>query len=67
MKVSNPSPKKARAELAEVGADIDSGVRSSPAWREKEGLLTSVPGVGPVTARTGEARRPRVSPQSAVF
>ena len=30
-------------ELAEVDADIDAGVRASPAWRETEELLTSVP------------------------
>jgi transposase len=39
-------------ELADIDADIDAGVRASPAWREAEELLTSVPGVGPVTART---------------
>ena len=39
-------------ELAAVDADIDTDVRASPAWREKEDLLASVPGVGPVTART---------------
>ena len=39
-------------ELAEIDAEIDAGVRGSPAWREKEDLLASVPGVGPITART---------------
>src|SRR4051812_9784454 len=39
-------------ELAEIDAEIDTGVRGSPAWREKEDLLASVPGVGAVTART---------------
>ncbi len=39
-------------ELAEIDAEIDTGVRGSPAWREKEDLLASVPGVGPITART---------------
>jgi Transposase IS116/IS110/IS902 family len=39
-------------ELAAVDADIDTVVRASPAWRETEDLLSSVPGVGPVTART---------------
>lgn len=39
-------------ELASLDDDIDDAVRGSPAWREKEDLLTSVPGVGPVIART---------------
>jgi transposase len=39
-------------ELADIDADIDADVRATPAWRETEDLLTSVPGVGPVTART---------------
>ena len=39
-------------ELADIDADIDAAVRATPAWRETEDLLTSVPGVGPVTART---------------
>ena len=47
-------------ELAEVDADIDAGVRASPAWREKEELLASVPGVGPVTARTLIAELPEL-------
>ena len=39
-------------ELASVDSDIDHAVRGSPAWREKENLLSSVPGVGAVIART---------------
>jgi transposase len=39
-------------ELHELDQDIDLTVRGSPAWREKENLLTSVPGIGPVVART---------------
>ena len=39
-------------ELSSVDADIDDAVRGSPAWRDKENLLASVPGVGPVIART---------------
>lgn len=38
-------------ELSSVEGDIDDAVRGSPAWREKEDLLASVPGVGPQTAR----------------
>jgi len=47
-------------ELADVDTDIDAGVRASPAWRETEDLLTSVPGVGPVTARTLIAELPEL-------
>lgn len=32
--------------------DIDQAVRQSPLWREKEDLLRSVKGIGPVSART---------------
>ena len=39
-------------ELAELDAEIDDSVRGSPAWREKEDLLASVPGVGPIISRT---------------
>ena len=50
-------------ELAEIDAEIDASVRGSPAWREKEDLLASVPGVGPITAhphrRTARTRNPR--------
>ena len=35
-----------------IGEDLDKAVQSSPAWRAKENLLRSVPGVGPVLART---------------
>ena len=47
-------------ELAAVDADIDTDVRASPAWRETEDLLASVPGVGPVTARTLIAELPEL-------
>jgi len=47
-------------ELADVDADLDAGVRASPAWREAEELLVSVPGVGPVTARTLIAELPEL-------
>jgi transposase len=47
-------------ELAELDYDIDTAVRSSPAWRDKEDLLASVPGVGPQTARTLIAELPEL-------
>lgn len=40
-----------RAELGDVETDLDATVRASPAWRQTEDLLVSVPGVGPTTAR----------------
>jgi transposase len=47
-------------ELSEIDAEIDASVRGSPAWREKEDLLASVPGVGPITARTLIAELPEL-------
>jgi transposase len=47
-------------ELASLDADIDDAVRGSPAWREKEDLLASVPGVGPIIARTLIAELPEL-------
>jgi transposase len=47
-------------ELASLDADIDDAVRRSPAWRAKEELLVSVPGVGPVIARTLIAELPEL-------
>jgi transposase len=47
-------------ELADLDGDIDDAVRGSPAWREKEDLLASVPGVGPMIARTMIADLPEL-------
>jgi transposase len=47
-------------ELADIDGEIDAGVRGSPAWREAEDRLASVPGVGPVTARTLIAELPEL-------
>jgi transposase len=47
-------------ELNELDSDIDDAVRGSPAWREKEDLLASVPGVGPTVARTLIAELPEL-------
>jgi transposase len=38
-------------QIAELDQDVDKLIRSSPVWREKDDLLQSVPGVGPVTSR----------------
>jgi transposase len=47
-------------ELASVDMEIDTSVRGTPAWREKEDLLASVPGIGPVIARTLIAEMPEL-------
>jgi transposase len=47
-------------ELVSVDTDINDAVRGSPAWREKEDLLASVPGVGPTIARTLIAELPEL-------
>ena len=39
-------------ELAELDGEIDDHMRGSPVWAAKEELLASVPGVGPIVART---------------
>jgi len=39
-------------ELSALEADLDDAIRGTPAWREAEDLLTSVPGVGDKLART---------------
>jgi transposase len=52
--------KALQAELSALEADIDGTIRGSPAWREKEDLLASVPGVGPTIARTLIAELPEL-------
>jgi transposase len=47
-------------ELAELDGEIDDQMRGTPAWAEKEDLLASVPGVGPVIARTLIAELPEL-------
>lgn len=44
-------------ELADLDRDIDDAVRGSPAWREAEDLLSSVPGVGPIVSRSSRSCR----------
>jgi len=39
-------------ELSELERDLDEGIRGTPAWRDRDELLRSVPGVGNVVART---------------
>jgi transposase len=67
-RVTAPRPRKSIArlikalekELASLDTDIDDTVKGSPAWRAKEDLLTSVPGVGPVISRTLVAELPEL-------
>jgi transposase len=47
-------------ELAEIDSELDDHVRGSPAWAAKEDLLASVPGVGPIIARTLIAELPEL-------
>jgi transposase len=39
-------------ELADLDRDIGEGIRGTPAWRERDELLRSVPGIGNIVART---------------
>jgi transposase len=67
-KQANPRIKKSigrlvkalERELSSVDTDIDDAVRGSPAWREKEDLLSSVPSVGPAISRTLIAELPEL-------
>jgi transposase len=47
-------------ELPEVDGDISTMVRGSSAWREKEDLLKSFPGIGDILARTILAELPEL-------
>jgi transposase len=46
--------------LRDLETDLHDTIRSSPAWRETENLLTSVPGVGPITTLTLIAELPEL-------
>ena len=46
--------------LRDLETDLYDTIRSSPAWRETENLLRSVPGVGPITASTLIAELPEL-------
>jgi transposase len=45
-------------ELAQLNADLTTTMRESSVWREKEDVLRSVPGVGPVLTTTLLAHLP---------
>lgn len=52
--------KALQRELDSLDGDVNTLVRASPAWRDKENLLASVPGVGPTIARTLIAELPEL-------
>jgi len=41
-----------KESLDDVNDEIDKSIRNSPVWREKDDLLQSVPGIGPVASAT---------------
>ena len=49
-----------KAQLVEIDHDIDSSIRRTPAWREAENLLTSMPAIGPKIAHTLIAELPEL-------
>jgi transposase len=51
------------AELADIDTQPHDAVQASPAWREREDLLRSVPGIGPTTAFTLLADLPELGSQ----
>lgn len=46
--------------LSQLEEEIGTSIRGTPAWRAKEDLLTSVPGIGPHIARTLIAELPEL-------
>jgi transposase len=48
------------SELQRVDKDLDQSIRQSPIWQEKEDLLKSVPGIGPVISRSLIAELPEL-------
>jgi len=49
-----------KAQLEQIDDDIDIAIRGTPAWREAEDLLLSVPGIGHRIARTLIAELPEL-------
>lgn len=47
-------------QLKQLDDDLGQHIQSSPLWRAQEDLLRSVPGIGPVTARTLLAELPEI-------
>ena len=68
---AHPLPERVRAQLSEHSAwlraqldglddDVQAAVRQSPLWRERDDLVRSVPGVGPVLSATLLAQLPEL-------
>jgi transposase len=49
-----------RQDLADLDAELQRTIRNSPIWRERERLLRTVPGVGPVLSMTLVADLPEL-------
>jgi transposase len=47
-------------QIAEVDRDVTQTLRESPVWQAKEDLLRTIPGIGPVVARTLLAELPEL-------
>jgi transposase len=47
-------------QLEDIDTDLDKAIRNSSAWREKDDLLRTVPGVGKVLSRTLLAQAPEI-------
>jgi transposase len=67
LSASSPIRKRVRThiawldrELARTNSDLTQAIQQSPAWREKDQLLQSVPGVGPVLTSTLLASLPEL-------
>ena len=46
--------------LKNIDRDLDRAIRACPAWREKDDLLRSIPGIGPTTAKMLLAELPEL-------
>jgi transposase len=51
--------------LDDLDGELDQTLQASPLWREREALLRSVPGVGPILARTLLAHLPELGQGAA--
>jgi transposase len=49
-----------RRQLADLDDDLHQQLQSSPVWREREDLLRTIPGIGPVTSATLLSRVPEL-------
>lgn len=47
-------------QLGQIDKDLEQMVQQSPLWRSKENVLRSMPGIGPITARTLLAELPEL-------